>query len=1199
MPAVLDTNNRGVGYMEQFNYPEAIRAFEEVNRLAPDWMPGQINLGIALMNQAGYEGAKPSSDRAATAGGYGRAVKVFERVLSHDPNNPHALFCLGIIFSQQGDVDRAAPYFEAVTRSDPTDAAAWYWSGRSSIRDRDHAAACYRRALDLDPQLAPALYNLSQSLKQRSPGQAASLFAEFDALRDSKASLETRGNGIGVKYSEPGRYAEVIGRVTDVAALPRIGPLPLFQPSNDFRVQLAPGARWATAEDFRGDAVAEFRARARARFGATLVVLDYDRDGRPDLLLVGAVVESGKVRDLLLHNEGGGRFRDVTAAAGLGEARPSLGSCVGDFDNDGYPDLFITGAGEQHLFRNVPDGHGGRRFEDVTPALGLGQLKTVCLGATFVDLDHDGDLDLVVAQYTSMEHLTNALKGGVSPPGLGLAVFINVGEAPGVVESNAAKAKDPLLRPAFRPAKEVAKAPQAGQPWSLDGLLGGPVTAVSVAAADLDQDHDLDLVALADGMPTELVLNHRLLRFTRSPLPPNLVRPDGWNGCLVLDADHDGKSDLFVIGPDHRPVFLLNRSAADRPVAQWFQPGATNSPPLLQAQAVDLDLDGWTDVVGLSAQRKPVLLHNDGRRLVHRREALGADAAWPGDLVAVAVGAFGGHGRPDLLVWSEHEGLQLHSNLGNGNHGLRLSLTGLRGPSLESTARCNADGHGAWAIAQAGDHWTGAEYTTLSAGLGQSCQPLWLGLGTHAQADVLRLRWPDNCWQAEFDQPADRLVRIEETNRKPGSCPILFTWNGRRFEFVTDFLGAGSVGEMQPEGGTRPPRPEESVKIEANQLVTLDGEYVLKLAEPMNEVTYLDRLQLLVLDHPTDVAVYPDERFASADPPVTQDLLAFRQRIFPAQARDHRGRDVTGKLRAWDRDTVDGFARRAWLGYAEEHWVELDFGDRLAKLGPDEPAVLCLAGWTDYPYPDSIWAATQAGVALLPPVLERLGAGGKWYTLVADAGFPAGLPRLMTLDLTGKLGGPRCVLRLRTNMQIFWDQAFVAPLLASVPSARGEMRNAQLKVTRLEVGTASLSPRGCMQEYSPDGRQPTLYDYDRLDRIPVSPPAGRVTRFGDVTPLLRAADDRFVIFGPGDEVTARFDARHLPPLPPGWTRSFVLRTWGYCKDSGLFTATGETVEPLPFRAMRRYPYGPDEHFPAAALEDNRRYHTRPAGGSPP
>src|SRR5207245_444745 len=100
---------------------------------------------------------------------------------------------------------------------------------------------------------------------------------------------------------------------------------------------------------------------------------------------------------------------------------------------------------------------------------------------------------------------------------------------------------------------------------------------------------------------------------------------------------------------------------------------------------------------------------------------------------------------------------------------------------------------------------------------------------------------------------------LPQTNRKDISCPIIFTWNGERYVFVTDFLGAGSMGETLPEGGYRLPRPEESVKIEAHQLKPRAGEYVLKIAEPMDEVTYLDRLQMVVLDHPADVVVYPDE----------------------------------------------------------------------------------------------------------------------------------------------------------------------------------------------------------------------------------------------------------------------------------------------------------------------------------------------------
>jgi hypothetical protein len=124
-----------------------------------------------------------------------------------------------------------------------------------------------------------------------------------------------------------------------------------------------------------------------------------------------------------------------------------------------------------------------------------------------------------------------------------------------------------------------------------------------------------------------------------------------------------------------------------------------------------------------------------------------------------------------------------------------------------------------------------------------------------------------------------------------------------------------------------------------------------------------------------------------------------------------------------------------------------------------------------------------------------------------------------------------------------------------------------------------------------------LYDYDRLSPAPTRQPAGRMTRFGDVTELLRAGDDCFVILGPGDELSVRFDAAQLPELPAGWVRSFVLQTRGYCKDCALFTAHSDTVEPLPFHGMSNYPYAAGEHYPGDPLHRDylRRYNTRVVG----
>lgn len=242
---------------------------------------------------------------------------------------------------------------------------------------------------------------------------------------------------------------------------------------------------------------------------------------------------------------------------------------------------------------------------------------------------------------------------------------------------------------------------------------------------------------------------------------------------------------------------------------------------------------------------------------------------------------------------------------------------------------------------------------------------------------------------------------------------------------------------------------------------------------------------------------------------------------------------------------------------------------------------MVLAGWTEYPYPESIYAATTAGVALHPPVLEQFNALGKW-THVCDLGFPAGLPRVMTRELPANFNGGK--LRISTNMQVYWDQIYLS---------QAEDAEKVGKVTTLTVSRADLAARGFMQEIYLDGRPPIAYDDAKTEAVAVTKWKGHLTRLGDVTDLLRAADDRFVLCGPGDEITVRFDARSLPALSAEWQRSFVLRTRGYCKDTSTTTVTGGSVGPLPFRAMPNYPnFGTVK--PAATDAD--KWHTRTAGG---
>jgi len=500
--------------------------------------------------------------------------------------------------------------------------------------------------------------------------------------------------------------------------------------------------------------------------------------------------------------------------------------------------------------------------------------------------------------------------------------------------------------------------------------------------------------------------------------------------------------------------------------------------------------------------------------------------------------------------------------------------------------RTNPHGEGAWITVQGANLSVPITVTPTSTGQGQSVGPVVVGVGASTSAPLVRVRWPDGVMQAELNVPVDQFLPLTEQNRKTGSCPVLFTFDGRKYQCIGDFLGGGGLGYLVAPGIYGSPDRDEAVVVRDDQLRVIDGEYRVSVTEPMDEVAYMDKLELEVIDRPPGVEATPDERFAPGGNRPTGKLLAWRHTVEPAAATDLNGRDVSEALRSFDRKTVDQFQKlKGWIGYTQEHGIILDFGDRLAGFKPTDRLALCVAGWVEYPYSQTNYAAATAGVALQPPVLERRNEDGTWSVLEADPGYPAGLPRMTTLELTGKLGGAKCELRLSTNMECYYDQVFIA-VLESEPG---------LRVTTLPVSRATLGYRGYTREVSPDGKLPLMYDYDYVDPAPLAQLTGKFTRYGDVRALLQTDDDQFCLVAPGDEIQVGFDASKLPALPEGWTRSYVVRSIGYCKDADPFTAGSDTVGPLPWNGMPDvYPFGPEGDRPRDAAYDEylRTYQTR-------
>ncbi|RUL89024.1 FG-GAP-like repeat-containing protein [Tautonia sociabilis] len=1200
---VLEAHYAGLGHMERYEYAEAASRFREIRRLAPDWQPAKINLAIALLNQTGEAIAdeEPTSegDGEPELSRFDEAILLLDEVLANDPGNLHAHYCKGIILEQVGRWQEAHEEFSAVVEGDPNDAHALYWyavtmpdaSGteRAALFEPQKLVEPLEKALAINPYLVPAIYNLSRVYVRPEVGRRD----DWERLNDRKNRLDPqRGEpppGIGDTaakvYGEMGHYAEIVGPPLDRE--PRIpeAPAPEFSAMTPAQVELPEGHRWVSAEDFAEGPLAVV-GRARARFGAGVAAADFDRDGKIDLFATSAVVGPEGVRDALLLNQGGGRFVESAVAFGIPADRASIGVAVADFDADFFPDLYLAGVGPNLLLRNSGDG----RFEDLTSSTNTGGGDAVTITARWLDLDLDGDLDLFVVNHCPVSEADSAFSPE-GAAGTAVVVYRNDGR-PVPLETGTPLSFAPLAVEGPK-ANAVAGLEIAFSEWGdVIAPRGDEAPLAAVAALDIDSDRDLDLVIAADGQPLLVALNDRLGQFHTEELPAENV-PPRIAGLLVADLDQDGRPDLVATRSEGGVVAWRNTTEGrGATLSLQTEPWPIDAKGWRSASVADLDLDGFPDLMATSiaGSELPSWARNEGDRFASRALPTAPPEGSPAAIVGGAVvDLIGESPLPDLVLLRDGEPPMLGENLGNGQRWLGIDLAG-RWNIYPELMRTNPHGIGAKVSLEGEGLSVHYHHTTTEAGPAQSVAPVVLGLGDSELVPLIRLRWPDGVMQTELNQAANVAITLAEKNRKTGSCPVLFTWNGRRFVCFGDFLGGGGMGYLVAPGVYSQPDRDEMLHLTDEHLKEQGGVYRIAITEPMDEVAYLDHLVLDVIDRPPGVESHPDERFSPGGNRPTGALIAWREAISPERATDLGGADVTETLASWDRATVDTFKRHVrWVGYAEEHGIVLDFGDRLSRFGPSDSLVLCLAGWVEYPYSQTNYAAATAGVSLQPPVLERQREDGSWEVIEPDPGYPAGLPRMTTLDLTGKLTGPRCVLRLRTTMECYWDQAFIA--------VRDRKAEQEIRVTSVPVARAKLGPRGYTREVSPDGRLPLLYDYDYIDPAPLAPFAGRLTRFGDVKELLSADDDRHCLVGPGDEVKVEFDAE-APALPDGWTRSFVLRTYGYCKDADPFTAGSDSVEPLPWKGMPEYPFpdGTERPSDPEYLEYLETYQTRIAGG---
>lgn len=815
-----------------------------------------------------------------------------------------------------------------------------------------------------------------------------------------------------------------------------------------------------------------------------------------------------------------------------------------DADGDGDLDLADAAGGTLQLYRN-----DGGRFTSV-PQEAVAPAPDGVVGSVAGDADNDGAPDLIVLGRDAVW-----LWRQISP-----WRFVNAGTGAGLAAAGLRPRTAALLDADHDGDLDLAVGGDGTQAVRLfqnkgDGMFTDVSSASRIAAAgpvsaliptDYDERRDVDLFVLSEASPL-LFRNLREGSFEDVAPASGLVAGTGLTSVAVGDFNKDGYPD-FVIGRRDVPAVLASSngrvgfSVATMTVATS---GAT------AAQAIDCDNDGLLDLVLLTTRGLVVL-----RNLGNRWEDVTAAAAPAGPVAgSMASGDLDGDGDVDLVLRGASGLIWLRNDGARATRPLRVRLAGKASNRMAIGAKVEV---------RAGSLLQKRE--VYAATPAPAPADLIFGLGGRAGADVARVLWPSGILQAETSASAGNLtgtLNIQELNRKPSSCPYLYTWNGDRFEFVTDFLGGGEMGAWVAPGVRSMPDPDEYVRIDGTRLRVQHGRYEIRVTNELEEALFLDRLQLLAIVHPADTVVYPNEGLRTTPEPFT--LSAVRGAGPPVSATDEHGHDVADRLAHLDRQYVDDFALEPVRGYAREHTLTL--GLPLAEAGASR--VLLLTGWTAYAFSSDNVAASQRNLTLSPPALQVRDSTGAWRTLVADIGFPVGRPQTILVDLGGVPADARDI-RLTTTMPIYWDRVQVGTV----------DRGAPVQIARIDPAAATLRWRGFSEEVSPDGREPFGADYTRVSRdMPWKLMPGRYTREGDVRDLLLGIDDQFVVSRSGDEIAVSFDASAAPPVAARQAMTFLLYADGFSKEMNLHSSSPDALEPLPFHGMARYPYPASEAPP--------------------
>jgi hypothetical protein len=495
--------------------------------------------------------------------------------------------------------------------------------------------------------------------------------------------------------------------------------------------------------------------------GTGVAWLDYDQDGLMDLYFVQAGATDAykparPLRSALYRNNGDGTFTDVTEKAGVGgEGHYGQGVAVGDFDNDGYPDLYVTGYGRAVLYHN----NGNGTFTDVTAKAGVGDEGQWSTSAAWIDYDKDGYLDLVVTNYLDWTPKNNLWCGELAP---GYRSYCNPGNYRGQKTRLYHNNRDGTFTDV-----------------SMKSGLGIPESkGMGVVVADFNNDGWPDIAIANDTWPNFLFINNHDGTFTESALIAGLAasedgRYEAGMGIDAADVVGDGRMDVYITHLDMELNRLYRNNGDGTFTDDTYASGIGNKAMLLSgvaAKFIDYDNDGWPDIVQANgamvdnvklyhsevSYKEPLLMfRNLGNGHFEKvSDSLGPDFVRPIAGRGLATADFFNDGAVGLAVVDRGDyPVLLRNDGGNANHWLEVLLVG---------TKSNRDGLGSLLKLTSGEFVRIEQSKGGSSYMSASDPRIHFGLGKRTKIDSLVITWPSGHVDTLTNVPIDQIVAIKE-----------------------------------------------------------------------------------------------------------------------------------------------------------------------------------------------------------------------------------------------------------------------------------------------------------------------------------------------------------------------------------------------------------------------------------------------------